>query len=313
MKSLVTISALVILFIASSCGTDTPKQPRYKAAAASVRQDYSALRTAIDSIARSTPGKLGVALTDLSTGDTMSYNGGEHFAMFSTYKFPLVLYVLHQVGQGAVKLNQGVLIAGRSFKNYRGGRFIDTHPPKDINLPVDSLIWYAMAYSDNITTDHLFGLVGGPAAVDSFIRDKGISGMAIRNTVLEMGMKKLYKNNWCTPDAMTRLLTLFHEGKILNRKHTDYLMRYMEAAPSGAKRIKGLLPEETVVAHKTGTGGTVNGVTEGLNDVGIITLPGGRKLVLSVYLNDIALDMEAGEAVVARIAKIVYDDAVRIR
>jgi hypothetical protein len=38
----------------------------------------------------------------------------------------------------------------------------------------------------------------------------------------------------------------------------------------GAKRLKGELPAGTVVAHKTGTGGTRNGITSPTNDIGII-------------------------------------------
>ena len=40
----------------------------------------------------------------------------------------------------------------------------------------------------------------------------------------------------------------------------------------GAKRLKGELPAGTVVAHKTGTGGTRNGITSPTNDIGIIPM-----------------------------------------
>jgi beta-lactamase class A len=50
-------------------------------------------------------------------------------------------------------------------------------------------------------------------------------------------------------------------------------------------RIKGLLPDGTVVAHKTGTTSTVLGLNGSTNDVGVIMLPkrAGR-LALSVYV-----------------------------
>jgi len=53
----------------------------------------------------------------------------------------------------------------------------------------------------------------------------------------------------------------------LSEKSTELLLDIMERCETGAGRLKGLLPEGTVIAHKTGTiGGTTN-------DVGIITLP----------------------------------------
>lgn len=49
----------------------------------------------------------------------------------------------------------------------------------------------------------------------------------------------------------------------------------MTETPTGLQRIKGLLPDGTVVAHKTGTSRTVGGVTAATNDVGLVTLPNG--------------------------------------
>jgi beta-lactamase class A len=174
------------------------------------------------------------------------------------------------------------------------------------------MIYYAMSYSDNITTDNLFKLVGGPRLVDSFIHSKGVSEIDILNTVQEMGKGKLYRNNSCEPMAMAKLLQLFQEGKVVGEEQKAYLLKYMEAAPSGPRRIKGLLPEGTTVAHKTGTGGTdKKGVTEGINDIGIVTLPNGQKLALSIYVSDLDGELEAGEAIIAGIAKLVYDAAVQ--
>jgi hypothetical protein len=42
----------------------------------------------------------------------------------------------------------------------------------------------------------------------------------------------------------------------------------------------------TVVAHKTGTSSTVNGVTAATNDVGLVTLPNERHMVIAVFVSD---------------------------
>ena len=272
--------------------------------------DYKALSARVDSIARSVQGRIGVAVTDLNTGDSFGYNGEQQFPMFSTYKFPLALYVLHEVEEGRLSLQQEVTIPEKEFKSYTHGKFVETHNTGDIKVSVDSMLYYSMSYSDNITTDNLFRLVGGPGKVNDFIREKGIHDISIVNTVKEMGTQNRYKANWCYPMAMTRLLQLFKEGKVVSEQNRAYLLKYMEDAPSGAKRIKGLLPEGTVVAHKTGTGGTNDeGLTAGTNDVGIITLPGGHHLALSVYISDYNGDVASSEAIIARISKAVYDDA----
>jgi beta-lactamase class A len=76
---------------------------------------------------------------------------------------------------------------------------------------------------------------------------------------------------------------------------------------TGPNRIKGLLPKETPVAHKTGTGGTQNGITSATNDIGLVDLPNGKHLAVAVFVSDSPADDKTREAVIAKIAKAAYD------
>jgi beta-lactamase class A len=72
-------------------------------------------------------------------------------------------------------------------------------------------------------------------------------------------------------------------------------------------RLKGMLPAGTPVAHKTGTGGTRDGVTSATNDVGIITLPNGKHIAIAAFVGDSRADEKTREAVIARAAKAAWD------
>ena len=62
-------------------------------------------------------------------------------------------------------------------------------------------------------------------------------------------------------------------------------MEILKATTTGSARIKGLLPAGTVVAHKTGTTGTVMDFNGSTNDAGVILLPGGGgQLAIAVYV-----------------------------
>jgi beta-lactamase class A len=310
MKLILNLFAGVAAVIFVSCGSQSEKLPIESEV--QIRHDYTNLRSKIDSIVRASPGRVGVALINLSTKDSFSYNGHVPFPMFSTYKFPLSLYILHLVEEGKMSLDKTVTIGEADLKQYNHGKFFEDHKgDNSVRISVDSMIWYAMEYSDNITCDQLFSLASGPAAVNDYIHKKGITEIAISNTVREMGTANLYNKNWCHPMAMTRLLQLFYDGKMVKTDLGNYLTKYMIAAPSGANRIKGLLPTGTIVAHKTVTGGTEDGITKGTNDVGIISLPGGEAIALSVYISDIAADIPAAESIIANIAIAVYNDALQ--
>ena len=49
------------------------------------------------------------------------------------------------------------------------------------------------------------------------------------------------------------------------------------------------------------------------NDVGLITLPDGRRLAITIFVTDSAADDETRDAVIARIAKAAYDERARVR
>jgi beta-lactamase class A len=90
---------------------------------------------------------------------------------------------------------------------------------------------------------------------------------------------------------------------------TEYqlLLKFMADSGPGAKRLKGELPPGTYVAHKTGTSGTQNGITSATNDIGIIRLPNGRRFAIAVFVSDSPADEKTREAVIAKIAKAVWD------
>jgi beta-lactamase class A len=109
---------------------------------------------------------------------------------------------------------------------------------------------------------------------------------------------------------MVALLRLLADHSPLNPEHTALLNEWMLEATSGPKRIKGLLPAGTPVAHKTGSSGVEWDMIPATNDVGLITLPDGRRVALAVFVTDAHADQDACEGVIASIARAVYNEAL---
>ncbi len=87
----------------------------------------------------------------------------------------------------------------------------------------------------------------------------------------------------------------------------------MRETSTGSKRLKGQLPENTVVAHKTGTSGVnkITGVTAAVNDIGVVFLPNGKHFFISVFVTDSKENAEANEKIVADIGKAAWDYFVK--
>lgn len=84
----------------------------------------------------------------------------------------------------------------------------------------------------------------------------------------------------------------------------------MTNTSTGPNRLRGLLPAGTKVAHKTGTSNTTNGMTAATNDIGLITLPGGKTLAIAVFVSDSPADTAVREAVIAQVARAAFVWAV---
>jgi beta-lactamase class A len=104
------------------------------------------------------------------------------------------------------------------------------------------------------------------------------------------------------------LLRALDERHGLSEGSQALLLKLMIESPTGAKRLKGLLPAGTVVAHKTGTSGTQRGITAATNDIGIITLPNKRHVAIAVFVSDSPADAATREEVIAKVARAVWDE-----
>jgi beta-lactamase class A len=151
-------------------------------------------------------------------------------------------------------------------------------------------------------------LTGGARGVMLFLNDINVSGVNVVNSEKEIGRDwQTQYENWATPKAAVELLAALQSPHGLSAESQTFLLTLTTESIPGAKRLKGQLPAGTVVAHKTGTGGTRDGITSATNDIGIITLPNGTHLAVAVFVSDSSADEATRESIIARIAKAAWD------
>jgi len=266
------------------------------------------LRKQIEQIAKPVKGIVGVSVRNVETGDTVSYNGKARLVLHSVMKFPIALTVLHLVDTGKLQLNQIIHVKKRDWDKGIWSPIRDQNP-KGGDFTISTLLNYMIAQSDNGACDILLKLLDGPKTVQTYMLQIGIRGIAIRTSEAEMAASwELQYTNWCKPVEMTELLNMFYNGKVLARPTTDTLYKMMLGTTTGPKRLKGLLPAGTLIAHKTGSSPTnAEGLSPATNDVGIITLPNGKHIIISVFVCNSTNDEATREATIAKIGKAVYD------
>ncbi len=267
------------------------------------------LRITIENIIKNADGEIGVALLHLESDDSLIFNDDHHYPMQSVYKFPLAMAVLSEVDKGNLSLEQNIHINKEDLLPNTWSPVRDKYPEGNIDLTVSELLSFTVSQSDNNCCDILFRLLEGTTNVNKHVHDLGVKEIMIAATEEEMHSSwDVQFTNWCRPSAMLQLLKIFWQKNALTEKSSNLLWKFMAKTSTGPMRIKGLLPEGTIVAHKTGSSGTnENGIAAATNDVGIVTLPDGNHFTIVVFVSNSSADDEAREKIIAEISRAAWD------
>jgi beta-lactamase class A len=264
------------------------------------------LRESVNKLTQSYDAEIGVAISGIEDKDTLSVNGNKEFVMFSVVKFYTALAVLDQVDKGKISLDQKILISRADLIPDTYSPMRDKQPEGNFEKSVAELMSYMVSESDNIAYEKLVSLLNGIESVNKYIQQLGVKNTAIVSTYKD-GFEMTLKNKTTPLDATTLLKQSFHK-KLLSGKSKDFLWKIMEETVTCPDRLKGLLPESTPVAHKTGSSGIgKNGITIACNDIGIITLPNGKHFAISVLINNSKEKDEVNAKIIAEIARLAWD------
>ena len=116
--------------------------------------------------------------------------------------------------------------------------------------------------------------------------------------------------NWIEPAAAVQLLERLVIDPPVSPAANAFLLETLTGSVTGPGRLRAGLPAGTAMAHKTGTSGTRTGFAAATNDIGLLTLPDGRKLAIAVFVTDSRADEAIREGVIARIGRAAYEAAL---
>lgn len=272
-------------------------------------QNFSALKKDVKKIIKDKNATVAVSVLDFETRKSFNINGNKKLPMLSVFKFHIALAILNEVDQGKFSLDQKIWIKKSDLLENTWSPIREKYPEGNIEMPLSDLLKYTVALSDNNGCDMLLRLIGGPESVQKFVDAQGIKDFQIKVNEEKMheGYEFMYLNFTSTNSA-NQLLKKFHDKKTISKSSTDFLMNTLLETTTGGTKLVAQLPTGTPVAHKTGSSGkNEKGLTIAENDIGIVTLPNGKKYAISVFISD-SMDIEkTNTKVVADISKLVFD------
>ncbi|GAA3223940.1 MAB family class A beta-lactamase [Pseudonocardia petroleophila] len=242
-------------------------------------------------------GRLGVHVLDTGTGATVSHRGRERFLMASTAKLPLTAAVLDRATNEPALLDRLVRYGPEALLEYAPV----TTQNVATGMTVADLCDAALTVSDNTAANLLLDLLGGPAAVTTFVRGLGDPTTRFDRTEPELNVSTSPddERDTTTPAAIVGIIRAVTLSDGLAPAGRDRLTAWLVASTTGDATIRAGIPAGWAVGDKTGTGAQGE-----RNDVGIILPPDRAPLVLAVFTDPDDPDSTAGNATIAEATAI---------
>ena len=276
------------------------------------------LASTIDGLGRNFDGHVGIAVRDVDSGWTTSWNGDHYFPQQSVSKFWVAITAFQAVDAGQLDLDQSVTLRREDLTLF--------HQPIAALVDADGytttlgdLLFRALTQSDNTANDFVLRRAGGPDAVRAMLTRFGIEGVrfgpgerlmqsriaglqwqpsysvgrafyqARSNVPLERRRAAFQEYvadpiDGATPHGLVEGLARLRRGELLSPASTERLLAIMSRTRTGPQRLTGGLAPGWRIAHKTGTGQVLGSTQAGYNDIGVLTSPDGRHYAVAVMI-----------------------------
>ena len=252
-------------------------------------------------------GKLSVSARVVDGTERYSFHGTRKAPMQSVYKLPIVVVALQKVQDGQLDLGKVVHVTPDDYIPAAGHSPLRDKHPRGDDFTVRELLRRAIVDSDGSASDIVLRQIGGTKAVRRALKEEKVEGIRVIHTEAQLiDETPAQYSDSAKADAMVEFLARLETGKLLNAENTRMLLGWMTVAQSGNERIRAKLPKGTVVADKTGSAGTHEGMTPATNDVGLVGLGGGKQMAIAIFLSDSKADVVARNAAIAGAAHEIW-------
>lgn len=256
------------------------------------------------------PGEWGVYFHDLQDGERLELRADEKFHPASTLKLLVMFTVYQDVGAGRYALDTAVPVtktflsaAEKDPKPFEVAPSKALEPKVGQTATVRELTELMITVSDNLATNLLIRLAGGPEAVTKLARELGAQRSDVRRWIEDEQAFQEGLSSVAVPREYGHLLERLWRGQVITQEASAGMLALMRQVKDGSMLPKKL-PRGAVVAHKTGSISSVR------NDVGLVTLADGRTFV-AVFFSRRLIDPDRAERGIAAATRILHDHVAR--
>ena len=302
------------------------------------------LEEGIRAVVAKSHGVWGISVRHVERHESAGVRENDRFLMASVFKVPILVELFHQVFDGKIALDERV--EWKEPGRYFGSGILQAMQP-GLNPTIHDLATMMIIVSDNAATDQLLEHVG-KANVNARLRALGLTRTSVdagtrEHTLEAFGLRgPKYKDftpadvagfdfqaheaeiernqrealrdchNCSTPSEMSQLFEKIVSGLAGDSVGTNDMLGILSKQQFN-QRLPRLLPVGIRVAHKTGT---VTNPVWVVNDAGVIYLPNGEHVVVTVFSHGTNMNQDEvqlkkafndAEDTIAEIGKTVFE------
>lgn len=250
------------------------------------------LQSKITSLLAEYDAEAGIVIT--AQGDRLEINPTKVFPSASLIKVPIMYEVMRQAAAGDLSLEEEIAVR---MEDRVDGAGILTELRPNIPMTIRELVHLMIVLSDNTATNLLIDRVG-MEAVNRTASRLGLTRTVLRRRMMDFTAAREGRENTTCAADMAQMFALLRSGTDIPPAYEALMLDILKRQQVRDK-LPFYLPEETIIANKTGT---LPGIE---HDAGILYLPDGEVIVsvLTANLTFNYLGLQLG----ARVGQIVYE------
>lgn len=250
----------------------TPKGGPVPGQGLKLGQEIAPLKTALQNLTSKTPNFFpGVYILDLGDGNYVNLNADLTFSAASTIKIPILVAFLEEVDRGNIRFDELMTLKKEHIAEGSGDmQFL----APGTQMSAMEVATNMMIHSDNSATNLIIEKLGGISALNQRFAGWGLQVTKLNNLLPDLG-----GTNVTTPKELGTLLGRISQGELLAMGSRDRMLDIMQQTVNDS-----MLPQSSdgtpglKVAHKTGD------IDVMLADVGVLTLPNGKRYIASMMM-----------------------------
>ncbi|MGK7902112.1 MAG: serine hydrolase [Hormoscilla sp.] len=232
----------------------------------------------------------GVFILELDGGAYVEVNSNSTFAAASTIKLPILVAFFQDVDAGRLRLDSQLTLGREHVAT--GSGTMQYHPLGSQYSALEAARMM-IAISDNTATNMLIERLGGIDVLNQRFKSWGL-----QKTVLRNHLPDIEGTNTTNPRDLAYLMARIDRGDLTSGRSRDRMLEIMEGTET-TPLLKPGLGEGATIAYKTGNIGSM------IADVGLISLPKGKRYIAAIMVNRPFNDDRARE-LITQISRAAY-------